>query len=274
MKRSIPFWFLAAVILALVVGCGGGGGSNRSSGPDNDACDVLGLNTRIVNGSTCAESNSPVVRLVINFSDGSSGTCSGTLITSRSILSAAHCFIDLENPSGARAISAVATVEGIDQTVVNFVVHPDAGVAADNASALNDVAVATLAQDVTTPTLPILVSSTPNHGDIISIYGYGIDQDGNFGGLRSGEMAIDSIDNDHIFALFNGTGSNTCGGDSGGPAVVQARDRDGNTFAALIGVTSTGALANCGSGDTSLFTNLQGSVLSFLEASVSGARFE
>ena len=273
MKRIPTIRFTTLCIFASLIGCGGGGGGG-SSGPDSDACGLIGLSTRIVNGSTCSESDSPVVRLVINFSDGTSGTCSGALVSSRTIVSAAHCFVDLEDASGPRAVSAIASVEGVDQSVISFAVHPDASVAADNASAINDVAVATLAQAVATSTLPILVSSAPGRGDIISIYGYGIDQDGNFGGLRSGEMQIDSIDSDHIFALFNGQGSNTCGGDSGGPAIVQARDSDGNTFAALVGVTSTGALANCGSGDTSLFTNLQGTVLPFLEASASGARFE
>lgn len=276
MRRHVISNLSALISLSLALSaCGGGGGSGDSNnGPDGNACDVLGLNTRIVNGTRCEESNSPVVRLEMIFSDGSGGTCSGALITTKKIVTAAHCFVDLENSSGARAISATAVVEGVNHSIANYAVHPEAGVAADNSSAVNDVAIATLVDSVSAPTLPILLSSSPNRGDIISIFGYGIDQSGAFDGLRSGEMQVERVDNDHIFALFNGVGSNTCGGDSGGPAILQTRDSDGNELSLLVGVTSTGALANCGNGDTSLFTNLQGSVLPFLKAAAGDAQYK
>src|SRR5215831_10644451 len=85
------------VALLLFTACGGESSSTPSSPsptpttPVSAACGALGQ-TAIVNGTECSHATSPVV--ILNMKDASglqTGSCSGTAISSRAILTAAHC---------------------------------------------------------------------------------------------------------------------------------------------------------------------------------------
>ena len=79
-------------------------------------------------------------------------------------------------------------------------------------------------------------------------------------------MTVDRVDTNFIYAVFDGTGSNTCNGDSGGPVFLQ----EGDTWT-IAGVTAGGDTENCLSG-TSDFANLQNAeVMSHIFGLVPGA---
>lgn len=235
--------------LCFMVGCGGGGGSELST----DSCGVLGLNARIVNGTSCTIQGAPVVRISL-FARDSTALCSGTVIAPRKVLTAAHCFL------GADVLRVDVTISERTIPATQAFLHPGVAIDAATRAVLNDVAVIELANDAAVSPVAIFTSAPVQSGSEFSIFGFGLDEAGNQGTLRSGEMAIDSISENHIFASFDGEGSNTCNGDSGGPALLEVAGRP-----TLIGITSSGVNPNCSEGDLSLFQNLQNpGVLSFL----------
>ncbi|MBX7139365.1 MAG: trypsin-like serine protease [Oligoflexia bacterium] len=251
MSKVIKLAICGGLLLCLL-SCSGGSNSSGSE-PSTNACNVLSLPTRefrIVNGTACDNlAQSPVVRvLLLNGSGIPVGLCTGTLVTSTSVISAAHCFrghftpvINYGDQGAARTVS-----------VKQVHIHPNFELT--SASALNDVAVVELSRPITDlPTLPVLASSDPQPGEIVSIFGYGTDENGQLeaGILQSGQMRITAINSDHIRADYNGVGSNTCTGDSGGPLI-----RGAGSQAAIAGITSTGSRTDCLAGDVSVFTNL------------------
>ncbi len=263
-----PSKFIILSILALsLVACRNGGGDGGDGGGGGEpplltnACSVIGLSTRIINGTPCSDTNSPVVRVNISSSEGEF-TCSGTLITSTDVLTAAHCFLQKTNVRTSITFNG-ANVSG------SASVHPAAAIATDGdqVSVDNDVAVIRLSRTVSGPTLPILTSQPIEPGDIFSIYGYGLDENGTLNVLRSGQSRVDSVDSQHIEAVYEGQGSNSCNGDSGGPAVMTtAANQPG-----IVGVVSSGSVLSCGVGDHSLYANVtSASALNFIQLRAPG----
>ncbi|WKZ57377.1 MAG: trypsin-like serine protease [Bdellovibrionota bacterium] len=241
---------VALIALGLASGCGGGGGDDELS---QNSCSLLGLSTRIINGSACAESQAPVVRLSL-ISRNATALCSGTVISPTKVLTAAHCFL-------GPAISRVdVLVEGQTISATQAFIHPGVAVEPRTKAVLNDVAVVELARPTTIAPVALYTSSSVGPGDVFSVFGYGLDERGFAGTLRSGEMRVEDLTENHIFARYEGEGSNTCNGDSGGPALLEIRGQP-----TLIGLTSSGANPDCGPGDLSLFQYIQNEgVLEFL----------
>lgn len=262
LKKSL---FLS--LFLLLTACGGGGGSD-SNPLSTNACGVLGLNARIINGTECSNPGAaPVVRVVLEIDSFSSSFCSGTFITPNKVITAAHCFV--ERPRNT-FIFVGDTLSNSDRYRASSVaIHPN--LASGNNTLIRDIAIVTLSQNVNTPTLPILVRSAPSTGDIGSIYGYGADRTGesDFNELFSGQMRISEVTVSNIRADFNDEGSNTCIGDSGGPIVISIDGR-----ATIAGLTSTGIRSDCLEGDQSYFTNIQDpDVLSFIQSNAPGAEY-
>ncbi|MFN8392589.1 MAG: trypsin-like serine protease [Bdellovibrionota bacterium] len=256
-----------ATLLATItlMACGGGGGSS-DSGSDvtlgNDSCDVLGL--KIFNGSQCSPAGrSPVVDFIIHSLGGGISLCSGTIITPTRVLTAGHCFPNL----GQDVQSIEVLADGARIPADGFAIHPGYREDSELVAIFNDVAVLSLSQSVRTAPLPLLVSRPTAAGDVIDIFGYGLDESGDVGTLQSGQMELSEVTETHLFSVFGSTGSNTCQGDSGGPAIESVSGTPG-----IVGITSTGSLhAECAVGDVSLFTNIQNaSVLDFIKSNAPG----
>ena len=237
--------------------------SSKSIG--TNSCGVIGLTKKdlfpkIINGSQCAVDGSPVVLLTLLTDQGVSGICSGTLISNRAILTAAHC---VSLPDEKVTLSGIdATVEGRVVEVSSYVAHPEYNFPQ------NDVAIVYLAKPVSVAPLPLLLSESLEGGDIINIYGYGLTEDNTSGTLRSGKMKVTGVTAQNIIAVFDeeDKGSNVCNGDSGGPAVGVTQ----NGVPGIVGLTSFGTAEGCLSGDQSNFTNVQGSkILDFIQSHVS-----
>ena len=159
--------------------------------------------------------------------------------------------------------SITVSVGGAEVSGVGLAVHPGYLEDAGNQAIFNDAAVVELAQSVTVSPLPLLVSDPVVGGEIIDIFGYGLDEQGTLGVLQSGQMGVASVSPNHIVAVYGDSGSNTCQGDSGGPALQRS-----GFGPAIVGITSSGtAGARCGRGDVSLFANVQnGTIASFIAA--------
>jgi secreted trypsin-like serine protease len=271
MKSTRALIFSPILIIPLFLGCGGGGGGGNDSGNGlrTDTCADIGLNSKvakIINGTVCTNlTRSAVVRVLILDSSGQPDSlCSGTMITPNTVLTAAHCFPT--QPPGV-AIVAGDPDAPIIVSAVSVTIHPRYQVT--DAELINDVAIIKTDSAVNVPTLPLLSSSSVAAGDLASIYGFGTDNSNAelAKDLRSGEMRIASVGEFSIEADFDGNGSNTCFGDSGGPLIVNTANGP-----AIAGITSSGISDSCSSGDMSLFTNIQGSaVASFIRQHASGA---
>lgn len=249
---------LAALsILPLLVGLVGcGGGSDNSTLPA-DTCLAIDR-PRIINGTACDSTNSPIVLVSTAPFSGAPGTCSGVLITANSVLTAAQCIparlSEISITVGSDVVSAITVF-----IAPNFSLNQSLGLLD------NDLAVITLSRAVSIAALPILASRPVAVGDEIAVYGYGLDQYGRQGTLQSGRMNVSDVTNSHLFAAFDGSDSNTCSGDAGGPAVVRFRDSDGAAKVGVVGTISSGINLNCKADDITAFANVQSdSALNFI----------
>ncbi len=253
-------------------GGSGGGSEGNGNGSASDApCDVVGddstISTRIINGNKCSIGNSPVVEIFINNNEIPAGVCTGTVVTSRAVIFAAHC---VDSTTTGFNPSSVTIVPGGDDssaiTTSNFTFNTGYDSTNGVAPGKDDIAIAITSSDIPTRTIGLLQTNDLEEENAI-IAGYGLqdsesnpgvssgDRDGN---LYAGKMTIAVVSTDEIRATFDyddettpGENSNTCSGDSGGPMLVF---RSGEWL--LAGITSYGIVQNCGPTDLSGFANV------------------
>lgn len=169
------------------------------------------------------------------FVDASGPFCTGTLVTKRVIVTAAHCFEDVRAARIAFAIGPNANAPQTLLRVAQLAQHPQY----DGQAIRNDIAVAVLAEDAAVTPIPVNEQALDASwvGKSLSFVGYGVTNGwtgaGN-GVKRAVSMPIAQVGATQ-FAYGDRT-RNTCFGDSGGPALV---DR-GNGQLAVVGVTSFG----------------------------------
>lgn len=242
MKIATKITF-AAFLIGLAA-CGGGG--------DDSGNKEVTICPRVINGETCEESGSPIVELNIITNKGKTSLCSGTVVSPTKVLTAAHCFLSIS------VNSVIVNAGGTFHEAVAYSIHPNVAVSSN--AIINDVAIVQTETAINAPTLPILLGTTPQIGDMIGINGYGLDESDNLGVLRGGKMKITNVTTNHVIAAYTGELSNTCNGDSGGPATYTK-----NGKVAVIGITSSGIKTDCSAGDETLFTNIQSrSILDYL----------
>lgn len=253
-------WAGMALTVALLAACGGGDGGGELVLPEaNTLCNSLGVQPKIINGADCAQpERSPVVLLLSLGSTGQTQSCSGVMLTPTRVLTAAHCM-----PAGTQRMAAVqwkANGSGSLVYATSWVAHP--GYTANGEGLQNDAGVVTLRSALSNPRMPLLVSTPSKVGDEVFIAGWGLPGQN----LAVGYARITKVTESHVGYVYKGQGSNTCSGDSGGPAY-----RGIGGPAGVVGITSSGSIEGCGDGDNSLYTNIQTPrVLDFIRAQAPG----
>lgn len=222
---------LAFFSILMMQGCGGGGGGSDIGG---NACGAL--NAKVFNGETCNQNaRTPVIALYPVAESGGqlieAGICTATLVTVDDFLTSAHCFVTpiRENPD---LVGFVAKVGNEVITVVDLAIHPNYN---GQPGSSYDVAMGTL-QRLPNPAIgpvPLLVSQLTVVGQEASAFGYGTNNQGEVGTLKSAEFKIDGFELGNIIATQTSAGASICQGDSGGP-LIQIVDG----VSSLVGVNS------------------------------------
>jgi secreted trypsin-like serine protease len=211
----------AAALIALVacVGCG------VRTEPDEV---VLGSTREAITNGVDDDDDPAVVALL---TDGRV-VCSGVLVTKSVVLTAAHC-VARTVPETVLFGTNPRSASGTLIKVRDAHAHPNF----DPKTFDNDIALVALAEEAPATPLPIATQSV-NDSDVgreIRVVGFGSPGLSGDGTLhkRSGQTKIESYGwNDF---RFRAAPSQTCNGDSGGPAVARIGDHD-----AVIGITSSG----------------------------------
>ena len=249
---------LAAALV--VVNCGGGGGPSAPTSssptttpgsptsPSLNVCGILAgagfFPHGIVTGSECSTANTPVVKLNLYNKDGIAGGCTGTVIASRAVLTAAHCL------SGD--IVSVRIFLGTGDQVPSTSFQRSPRYRANDSSSL-DVGVVLTAQDMARTPVALLTSRDARVGEQAVIAGWGSDEKG-WGGntLRAGVATISAVGGVLLETVYSGTGSAVCSGDSGGPILLS----EGGMWS-IAGITSATSIGgSCASG-TSYYANVR-----------------
>lgn len=219
--------------------------------------------SRIVNGVVTQDRPTAGALLYAYGSNYYQAICSGTLIGCQTFLTAAHC-VCVGSTYGSCGIAAPGkySVYLQDVGIVDVAaIDVDPTFSFGNRG---DVAVMTLASPVTgiAPT-PISTSLRPPLGTVVELAGYGLTQGiaDDAGMLRRGfaETATCTGTDPAWHMCWNfrapldlpGLDSNTCNGDSGGPAFADLGFGD-----SVVGITSGGSSGDCLADDASFDTDV------------------
>ncbi len=265
-EASVSFRVLVAVTwLGLSVACGGGSSSPSPTAPTPtptltpaDACGTFGLtsSSMIFNGAECPPANVSVVLLNMRDRTGFGvGACSGTVISERAILTAAHCLDDEVQ------LVRVFLGSGLEIAAESFTMHP-----AYRGAGPADVGVVMMREPIGRRPMPLLLSRDARVGETAVIAGWGRNQNDVPATLRAGVTTIAAVGSTLLETLFASTVSSICSGDSGGPILLN----DGGTWA--IGGVSSATSANICNTGTNFYVALRNTnVSSFVLGLVPGA---
>lgn len=220
--------------------------SGNTADPEIISVQVHRRVAKILNGTPT--SGFPSVGMV---GDVSSNNCTGTLIGSQWVLTAAHCSRGIDDTDGR------FTVGGQTYSTEQIFIHPNYRPRKFNSNKANDIALWKLSEPVVGVDPSPIFRDTPQVGTLLTLVGFGSGgslqgETGDYGTKRVGTTPLEKVTKTRIRWVFDQpTDSNTGHGDSGGPAFIQV---SGTFYVA--GVTSGGTKQNASKGDHSFDTRV------------------
>lgn len=261
---SVSHDFLARAVMtaALVASaaCGGGSTPTSPSGsapiPAAQACDAVGTLTStfdaslaILAGAECSMDRGPVVKLNMHDAFNSLGTCSGTIIGPRAVLTAAHCL-----DGGVETVRVWLGV-GPEFVAASFFTHPSF-----NTSTLQfDAGIVLMREDLPRPPASILTSRTGRPGETAIIAGFGRDEASVTTQLRAGSTTVSAANENRLETLYALPASAICSGDSGGPIFLS----EGGRWV-VAGISSATTESSCNTGTNYYQSVVRDSVRDFI----------
>lgn len=259
----------AVLMLALATtGCGGSNGPSTPTAPApipaTQACEVLGNlqstvggTLAILSGTECSVEVSPIVKLNLRQASGSlsAGTCSGTVIAPRAVLTAAHC-LDGQEIDEVRVWFGA----GPEFVASSYAYYPGFRF---NESGF-DVGVVLMDQDLPRAPARILTSRSGQIGEAAVIAGFGRDENSDTRRLRAGSTNLSGVTDTYLHTVYAPPSSSICQGDSGGPIFLQ----QGGGWA-LAGISSATSGSVCNDTGTNYYLSVRNTaVLNFIRQHV------
>lgn len=183
------------------------------------------------------------------------------------MLTASHC---VRNEPRALTVNIAGKIFAVRKVRI----HPDRNLYPVARVIYNDVAILILSKPTTKVPLPILTSQKPRSGELVKIFGYGLNNSKKTGILAEGVTEVLRVRNDFILTIFaNSNQSDTCTGDSGSPALYSYTTGSGELRTGIVGTTSDGTSATCSIGDITYYINTATPVvLNFIKQFVRGLK--
>lgn len=264
MSRPHRIPLIVSVALAALVCVAALGPASASAAP---------AATNVVNGAQAVHGSFPYLAFVY-FSEGEEGeACSGTVVSSNVVLTAAHCVLDeelgvLRSPAGFRVVTGNVEWEASERvvsTVSAVAVHPEYAPSGEDAH-WADAAVLQLSRPIAAPPVKLAGSEVWAPGTGAQIAGWGKlnpAQAGPSAALHYGGTAVQSAaycgsKASHFHAggqlcvLDAAATDSACSGDSGGPLLIVNPGTSGEPLE--IGIASYVVSESCAPTSPQYFT--------------------